>query len=333
MRLLFVLTVCACAGAGADASIIYKHSLDANFQFDKYDTGTNTWTPLNGYSSRLNMTFSGGRLYALNADSNMIQVYDAGSDSWSDSIAGPGVELAYGNLERLPNGEFVAHASVGSADIHYTVGGAWTSVNLGFQPDAMGAYDEASNRLIIGEYGTDQFHVIDAATWTHVGQIALGGQNGEYARAGTILGDRFYTQYDSSNLLSFDIDTVSGAMDHGAGTSYQFYDSLAADRSTGLIYICDLAGGQLKSWDSVGLGVTDLAGGRNNGNHSSIVLVSDFVEECYPDFTGEGDLDLFDFLQFVNEFNDQTDRADCEDDDLYDLFDFLCFVNAFNAGC
>ena len=55
--------------------------------------------------------------------------------------------------------------------------------------------------------------------------------------------------------------------------------------------------------------------------------------ECYADFTGEGDLDLFDFLQFVNEFNTQSGRADCEADGFYDLFDFLCFVNAFNTGC
>lgn len=54
---------------------------------------------------------------------------------------------------------------------------------------------------------------------------------------------------------------------------------------------------------------------------------------CYADFTGEGDLDLFDFLQFVNEFNTQSGRADCEADGFYDLFDFLCFVNAFNTGC
>lgn len=55
--------------------------------------------------------------------------------------------------------------------------------------------------------------------------------------------------------------------------------------------------------------------------------------DCYPDFTGDGALDLFDFLQFVNEFNEPADRADCTEDGGYDLFDFLCFVNSFNQGC
>lgn len=55
--------------------------------------------------------------------------------------------------------------------------------------------------------------------------------------------------------------------------------------------------------------------------------------ECYPDFTGDGALDLFDFLAFVNEFNAGETRSDCTLDGLRDLFDFLCFVNAFNEGC
>jgi hypothetical protein len=54
---------------------------------------------------------------------------------------------------------------------------------------------------------------------------------------------------------------------------------------------------------------------------------------CYPDFTGDGVLDLFDFLGYVNAFNDQDPGADCDGSGGLDLFDFLCFTNAFNAGC
>jgi hypothetical protein len=55
--------------------------------------------------------------------------------------------------------------------------------------------------------------------------------------------------------------------------------------------------------------------------------------ECYADFTGDGSLDLFDFLSYVNAFNAAEPAADCTGDAAFDLFDFLCFVNAFNAGC
>jgi hypothetical protein len=54
---------------------------------------------------------------------------------------------------------------------------------------------------------------------------------------------------------------------------------------------------------------------------------------CYPDCDGSGSLDLFDFLCFVNEFNNGNAYADCDGSGGLDLFDFLCFVNAFNAGC
>jgi hypothetical protein len=55
--------------------------------------------------------------------------------------------------------------------------------------------------------------------------------------------------------------------------------------------------------------------------------------DCYPDFTGDGELNLFDFLEYVNAFNAAEDRADCTLDGVLDFFDFLCFTNTFNAGC
>lgn len=57
------------------------------------------------------------------------------------------------------------------------------------------------------------------------------------------------------------------------------------------------------------------------------------LSACYPDFTTDGILDLFDFLAYVNAFNGGENRADCVQDGALDLFDFLCFVNAFNEGC
>lgn len=261
-----------CGATSPGSGVLYKHSLDANNQFDKYDIATNTWTPLNGYSSRLNMVSVGGVLYALSESTNMIQSYDPATDTWIDVLSGPNASLMPGNLERLPNGEFIAHAA-SSGNIHYTVGGAWTSVDLGFQPNAIGDFDPASNRLVVGEFETDRFHVIDVSSWAEVGQVALGGSNGETARAGAVLGSRFYTQYGFTNLLSFDIASVGDPQDHGGNTSYEFYDSIAADLSTGLIYVASLSGSSLKSWDSVGLSVTDLAGGFDNGNHSSLVWV------------------------------------------------------------
>ncbi len=54
---------------------------------------------------------------------------------------------------------------------------------------------------------------------------------------------------------------------------------------------------------------------------------------CRANCDGNGSLDLFDFLCYVNLFNVPDPAADCDASGVLDLFDFLCFTNAFNAGC
>ena len=61
---------------------------------------------------------------------------------------------------------------------------------------------------------------------------------------------------------------------------------------------------------------------------------------CYPDCdatTGEGILDIFDFLCFGNRFAAGDPYAcDCDAStghNVCDIFDFLCFGNAFSEGC
>jgi hypothetical protein len=54
---------------------------------------------------------------------------------------------------------------------------------------------------------------------------------------------------------------------------------------------------------------------------------------CAADCDGTGNLDLFDFLCFINFFGQEDPAADCDQDNDYSLFDFLCFLNAFNQGC
>jgi Immunoglobulin I-set domain len=57
---------------------------------------------------------------------------------------------------------------------------------------------------------------------------------------------------------------------------------------------------------------------------------------CYPDCdqsTGNGVLDIFDFLCFQNAFIGFDPYADCDDNNFLDIFDFLCFQNAFVSGC
>jgi hypothetical protein len=94
----------------------------------------------------------------------------------------------------------------------------------------------------------------------------------------------------------------------------------------------DLAGGLAKDCDADGVpdSCEIAAGAEDDANGDG---VPDSCGMCYADYNDDGKLDLFDFLAFVNSFNEEEAGADCTGDGPLDLFDFLCFVNAFNQGC
>ena len=62
-------------------------------------------------------------------------------------------------------------------------------------------------------------------------------------------------------------------------------------------------------------------------------LVLDFTPPCAADFNGDGQVDFFDYLDFVQAFNDEDPSADFNGDGQVDFFDYLDFVQAFDAGC
>ena len=61
--------------------------------------------------------------------------------------------------------------------------------------------------------------------------------------------------------------------------------------------------------------------------------VVSYAGQCYPDCTGEGVLDIFDFICFQDAFVQGDPYADCTGEGVYDIFDFICFQDAFVVGC
>lgn len=55
--------------------------------------------------------------------------------------------------------------------------------------------------------------------------------------------------------------------------------------------------------------------------------------DCPADFNQDGDLDFFDYLDFVGAFSTATPSADFNADTNIDFFDYLDFVGAFSTGC
>jgi len=54
---------------------------------------------------------------------------------------------------------------------------------------------------------------------------------------------------------------------------------------------------------------------------------------CAADMDSDGQLTLFDFLEFQSAWDAQTQAGDFDHNGVFDLFDFLAFSNAFDAGC
>ncbi|MFG0284948.1 MAG: GC-type dockerin domain-anchored protein [Phycisphaerales bacterium JB039] len=75
------------------------------------------------------------------------------------------------------------------------------------------------------------------------------------------------------------------------------------------------------------------APGHIGGVYMPNLAILPIGSPCRADLTGDGALDLFDFLQFQNLFAVGDPIADFTGDGIFDLFDFLAFQNEFAMGC
>ena len=71
----------------------------------------------------------------------------------------------------------------------------------------------------------------------------------------------------------------------------------------------------------------------DSSDHWYIDSVNIGETSCVVDFNGDGILDFFDYLDFVDAFAAGLPAADFNGDAVVDLFDYLDFVDAYSAGC
>jgi len=64
-------------------------------------------------------------------------------------------------------------------------------------------------------------------------------------------------------------------------------------------------------------------------------LIVDFTPPaaCAPDINGDGELNFFDVLAFLQAFSNNDPVADFTNDGIFDFFDVLAFLQAFSTGC
>jgi hypothetical protein len=220
-----------------------------------------------------------------------------------------------GNSDRL----FTIDAETGAGAVVGDTGFNWNFRAVAYDSSTRTLYGATDNNLFIFDPATGAGKLVAPITGATLDQLTTLAIDDK--------GNAYITDIGDVGLFTLNLATGEathlGNLDPG---QTNWFDDLDFD-SAGTLWGGRLQGG-LYTVDIAGLSTTFKYGGTFRG-----LAFSGATETCYADFNGDGLLDLFDFLAFVNAFNVTDPKADCDANGGLDLFDFLCFVNAFNAGC
>ncbi len=195
--------------------------------------------------------------------------------------------------------------------------GSLAAPNAGGHDVFLARYDADGNQLWVRQFGTSGWDIARGAAADGAGGVVVAGfTDGTLSGMSAGLYDVFLAHYDSSGNQTW-IEQF--------GTSEYEWASAAAPDGKGGVVISGMTQGSL--------------GGPNAGERDAFVARHE-LNLCYADCdksTGNGVLDIFDFLCFQNSFVlGEPYACDCDTSTgvgVCDVFDFLCFQNAFVVGC
>jgi len=164
-----------------------------------------------------------------------------------------------------------------------------------------------------------------------------GLQNFPLLDAATLEGDevRVVGSLGTQSLRDYRIDVYASPQGdpsgHGEGERWLGAIEVTTD-ATGLAdFDARLPALGLEASWAIASTATDLDAGATS-EFSAIATLAG-ADPCPADLDGDGELTLFDFLQFQNLFDAGDLTADFDGDGELTLFDFLAFQNQFDAGC
>jgi len=192
----------------------------------------------------------------------------------------------------------------------------------------------------------------DNAGFTRDGFVAVYYSTDDTADIKTALSDLFFPFFDPTTgdpqlslgdpdpfLQYLFFETETGDIDRydqaggpgGSGEALTLIDGLKADIETDdtltLVFVDDLDPGVAATYR----GQEPFEG--REGPKLVITATGDGGTGCRVDLDGDGELTIFDFLQFQNLFDAGDLTADFDGDGELTIFDFLAFQNEFDAGC
>ena len=261
---------------------------------------------------------TGASLGAINADKTTHFGVELGvgaklTDRLSTRVAYTYQDFRFDNDPQTLDGEGAVILKLGSADLNDAqLGTNGSTLTVGAGQTIRGSGRFTGNSLV-----TVQGTLVPGDS--EVGQFDVQGS--------IALDPSAVCKADIAAANSFDQLTVSGVATVGGEVNISLLNGFVPDTCFAVPIVT--AGSVQGAFDTV-------RGDPGNGRVWRIAYTATqakAIVTCYADMAVDCQLDLFDFLAFVNLFNDNDPAADCTADGSFDLFDFLCFVNAFNQGC
>jgi trimeric autotransporter adhesin len=292
------------------------------------------WSPVGGGFGgfvRCMTTFDDGSGPALYVGGNLVggdvfvqSVARWDGSSWS-AVGNPlGYNTGYGLAVHDDGTGPTLYLGTSGPQVERWNGLEWKFISQDYWPNAVAleSFDDGGGPALFSNGGDNALGRWDGQTWIETATV--GGAIFELVAAPApvqtkllMLGDFIYVDDQAARGMAQWNDGVWQVIDDGP--TYSLDQTLVADA---VVY--DDGGGPATYF----VGQFDSVGGAPA---SSVARWG--CPPCAADLDRNGTLDLFDFLGFVNLFNDEDPKADFNQDGLLDFFDFLEFTNAFSAGC
>jgi len=267
------------------------------------------------------------RLYAADSDQDLLFSIDpatgAGTIIGSTAPAGTPAGLAWNSNDSRMYTIDLAGGEVYTVDL---ASGSLTSIGNSGLSGWQGIASDPTDRgqLYASNQNGNLYQIDSAGASTLVGSVGPLVTALEFDSRGQLWGIEFFTGEIRM------IDKTNGSSTITAIAPVINFQGLAFD-DNGVAYAANTTDDSLYTIDLT-TGATTIIG-PNSTLFAKGLAFELSGTTCYPDCTGEGTLDIFDFLCFQDAFVQMAGYADCDGNTVYDIFDFLCFQDAFVTGC
>ncbi|MEQ8316071.1 MAG: LamG-like jellyroll fold domain-containing protein [Phycisphaerales bacterium] len=209
-------------------------------------------------------------------------------------------EMTFETLFRIDD----AHAS-GGRIFSWSDGTDVQDRNLSVLADPVGDRFELEIRLRTTDSGVRRLHLED--------RLIDAGQTIHLALTYDI---------DTGTLLAYVDGRIAGSLSgfEGGFAGWEDYKIMLGNESQGE-----------RPFDGVIYEVRIYEGTATSGQVAA--MAADLLNRCRADLDGDGELTLFDFLEYQNLFDAGSPAADFDGDGQLNIFDFLAFQNDFATAC